>query len=175
MFDTTAQSADTSAENKCTITPLNSTNLTVSDGVLSITYGLKNVRIQCNCSAASGMILRPIRWFDPHGRTIEKNNETVLDYFTENSGDRNVVLVIPIFNESHEGIYSCGFGNNFLTKQSINVDLAISKWLRIIIISTLAIWNSLFSVFNLCMKAFKGYDILSSSMHEEIHENAETH
>ena len=89
---------------------------------------MKNVKIHCNCSATSGMVLSPIRWFDPHGRPIEKSNETGRNYFTENSGDRNVVLVIPIFNESHEGIYSCGFENNSLPKQSINVDLAIGKW-----------------------------------------------
>ena len=140
MFDAIAQSADMSAESKCTITPMDFTNLTISDGVLSIAYGMKNVRIHCNCtcSAVSGMVLSPIRWVDPHGRVIEKRNETnLIDingryYFTENSNDRNVVLVIPVFNESYEGIYSCGFGNNSLLKHSINVDLAIGKWSIII-------------------------------------------
>ena len=127
MFDTIAQSTDISAESKCTIALMNSTNLTISDGVLSIAYGMKNVRIHCDCSAASGMVLSPIRWFDPHGRVIKKRNKTGRNYFTENFDDLNVVLVIPIFNESHEGIYSCGFGNNCLRKRSINVNLAIGK------------------------------------------------
>ena len=139
MFDGIAQSADISAGSECTVTPMNSTNLTVSDGVLSIAYGMTNVRIHCNCSAVSVMVLMsPINWFGPHGRVIGKRNETNLtdindrNYFTENSDDRNVVLVIPVFNESYEGIYSCGFGNNSLLKHSINVDLAIGKWSIII-------------------------------------------
>ena len=139
MFDGIVQSADVSAGSECTVTPVNSTNLTVSDGVLSIAYGMTNVRIHCNCSAVGGMVLMsPFKWFGPHGRVIEKRNETNLtdindcNYFMENSDDRNPVLVIPVFNESYEGIYSCGFGNNFLQKQFINVDLTIGKWLIII-------------------------------------------
>ena len=128
MFDTIAQSVDASTESKCTITPMNPTNLTVSNGVLALAYGVKNVRIHCNCS---GMVLSPIRWFDPNGRLIEQRNKTYFNapnYFTENSDYRSVVLVILTFNNTYDGIYSCGFGKKFPPKHSLNVDLTIGKY-----------------------------------------------
>ena len=130
MFDTIAQSVNASTESKCTITPMNPTNLTVSNGVLSLTYGMKNVRILCNCSAVSGTVLSLIRWFDPNGRLIEQRNKTYFNapnYFTENFDNRSVVLVILTFNDSYDGVYSCGFGKKFPPKHSLNVDLTIGK------------------------------------------------
>lgn len=129
MFDTIAQSVNASTESKCTVTPMNPTNLTVSNGVLALSYGMKNVRIRCNCSAVSGMVLSPIRWFDPNRRLIQQRNKAYYyDPFMENSDDRSAVLVIREFNDSHVGIYSCGFGKEFPPKQSLNVDLTIGKY-----------------------------------------------
>ena len=77
------------------------------------------------------MISDPVRWFDPNGiRVIQQiNNNYVLGtpYFTKTSDDRNVVLVIPTFNDSYDGIYSCGFGKIFPPKEPVKVDLTFGE------------------------------------------------
>ena len=87
--------------------------------------------IQCSCSDVTDMISDPVRWFDPNGiRVIQQiNNNYVLGtpYFTKTSDDRNVVLVIPTFNDSYDGIYSCGFGKIFPPKEPVKVDLTFGE------------------------------------------------
>ena len=120
-----------SVQGNCTITTINPTNLTISSGVLSVAFGMENLTIQCNCSNVIDMILDPVRWFDTNGlRVIQQTNESYVHgnpYFTKTSNDRNVVLVIPTFNDSYDGIYSCGYGKNFPPKEPVRVDLTFGK------------------------------------------------
>ena len=97
------------AEEECTITPLNSTNLTSTGGALA--NGTENVMIRCNCTANSDSA--KIRWHNLDGFRIlfRKHNDYVngTPYVTSNTkGNISVTLVIPTFNDSYDGTYNCG-------------------------------------------------------------------
>ena len=97
------------AEEECTITPLNPTNLTSTGGVLAT--GTKNVMIQCNCTANSDSA--KIRWRNPDGfRILFRKNDSYVNgtpyVTTNNKGNISVTLVIPTFNDSYDGTYNCG-------------------------------------------------------------------
>ena len=106
---------DVSAQGTCTVTPLNPITLTAAGGVL--VDGTENVMIQCNCSDDVGAVLQPIRWFDLKGNiiltTAHRRYVTGTPYFDKRPDDTNVVLVIPTFNDSYDGTYTCGVGNDY--------------------------------------------------------------
>ena len=127
MVDVSAQS--------CTVTPLSPTTLTATGGALP--SGTMNVRIQCNCAERNGGAVDVVRWYDPAGtRLVSSRNTGKFDgnvpHFTRvNVGnDRNVVLVIPTFNDSYDGRYICGrdaADRSALTPPTANVTLTISE------------------------------------------------
>ena len=106
---------DVSAQGTCTVTPLNPITLTAAGGVL--VDGTENVTIQCNCSDDVGAVLQPIRWFDPDGTRVlgtgHRRYVTGTPYFDRRPDDTNVVLVIPTFNDSYDGTYTCGVRNSY--------------------------------------------------------------
>ena len=104
---------DVSAQAGCTVTPVNPTTLTTAGGVLPI--GTENVMIQCNCSDENGTVCTNIKWFDPDGNRLARFGSDGFTagtpHFTRASGDtinRNITLVIPTFNNSYDGTYTCG-------------------------------------------------------------------
>ena len=103
---------DVLAQGICTITPLNPSNLSATGGALP--NGTMNVMIQCNCTNDDGTVVGKVRWYDPaeirlvapgHGR-FDANTP----HFTRvnDDSDTHVVLIIPIFTDSYDGIYTCG-------------------------------------------------------------------
>ena len=104
---------DVSGQGECTITPINPTTLTAAGGVLPI--GTENVMIRCNCSEVDGTVITTVRWYDPDERLVPRfmRNDFIAGapYFTRIKGDtdnRNITLVIPTFNDSNDGTYTCG-------------------------------------------------------------------
>ena len=101
---------DVSAQN-CTIIPVDPTTLTATGGVLAI--GTMNVMIQCNNCLDGGKPLTRVRWYDP-GRTrllraVNSDYVPGTPYFTRvGNADNDIILVIPTFNDSYDGTYTCG-------------------------------------------------------------------
>ena len=97
------------AEEECTITPLNSTNLTSTGGTLA--FRTENVMIQCNCIVNNDSA--KIRWYNPDGIRIlcrgRNNSVNGTPYVTTNTKSKtSITLVIPKFNDSYDGTYNCG-------------------------------------------------------------------
>ena len=109
LFSSTV--VDVSAQGGCTITPINPTTLTAAGGVLA--SGTENVTIQCNnCTDGNGTLDR-VRWYDPAGTKLfgQTNTNYVpgTPYFTRvDDAENDITLVIPTFNDSYDGIYTCG-------------------------------------------------------------------
>ena len=103
---------DVSAQGGCTITPINPTTLTTAGGVLA--SGTENVMIQCNnCTDDGGEVLSRVRWYDPDGTRIRTSTNNIYvpgtPYFTRvNDANDDSILVIPTFNDSYDGTYTCG-------------------------------------------------------------------
>ena len=103
---------DVSAQGGCTITPINPTTLTAAGGVLL--SGTENVMIQCNnCTNDDGGTLGRVRWYDPDGNRLLRpvNNAYVPGapyYARVNYANNDIILVIPTFNDSYDGMYTCG-------------------------------------------------------------------
>ena len=99
-----------SAQGGCTITPINPTTRATAGGILPI--GTMNVTIQCNCTYYNGTLLNLVRWYDPDGtRLLVSDNRRYVagtPYFKRAPDDKNIVLVIPTFNDSYDGTYTCG-------------------------------------------------------------------
>ena len=120
-----------SAQGNCTVTAINPTNLTATGKVLAIAYGTENVTIQCNCFDVNEKALSSVRWFDSKGIRLrfQRHHKYAAGALhlirTNNSG---AILVIPIFNNSYDGIYTCGIGRNFPPKEpSIDISLTFGK------------------------------------------------
>ena len=101
-----------SAQGNCTITPINPTTLTAAGGVILI--GTENVTIRCNCTDDYGTVIK-VRWYNA---TVARLPDTLnrrefladAPHFIRNvkGDDTNIILVIPTFNDSYDGIYTCG-------------------------------------------------------------------
>ena len=101
---------DVSAQGGCTITPINPTTLTAAGGVLA--SGTDNVMIQCNCTDDDGTVIKVVRWYDPNWNRLisPRSYRYVPDvpHFIRVANDDNIILVIPTFNDSYDGTYTCG-------------------------------------------------------------------
>ena len=104
MIDVSAQS--------CNVTPLSPTTLTATGG--AIAYGTMNVSIQCSCTESDGTVVNTVRWYNPDGTklvtTLNAQYNPDAPYFTRvnANSNRDVILVIPTFNDSYNGTYTCG-------------------------------------------------------------------
>ena len=120
---------DVSAQDRCTITPINPTTLTAAGGVLA--SGTENVMIQCNCTGNDGTLAR-IRWYDPDGtRLLVNTHKSYIagtSYYRRVPDDTNIILVIPTFDNSYNGMYTCGRRSHSLPVGAPNatVELTIS-------------------------------------------------
>ena len=107
---------DVLAQGGCTITPINPTTLTTAGGVLA--SGTENVTIRCNnCTDDDGTLNR-VRWYDPDGnRLVRPGNKDYVPgtpHFTRvDNADSDITLVIPTFNDSYDGTYTCGERVNY--------------------------------------------------------------
>ena len=135
---------DVSAQGRCTVTPLNPTTLTATGGVLP--NGTMNVMIQCNCTNDDGTVVRTVRWYDPDGTRLvtlgRRRFDASAPHFTRVDGsDTHVILVIPTFNDSYDGIYKCGNrlgeSNGVPGSPNINVNLTFEGEVMVITISSL--------------------------------------
>ena len=134
---------DVSAQGRCTITPLSPTTLTATGGGLP--GGTMNVRIRCSCTESDGTAVSIVRWYDPAGTRLVSAQNTAefnpnVPHFTRVGGDQgnrdntNVILVIPTFNDSYDGTYTCGRNaadRTALTPPTANVTLTIISELMI--------------------------------------------
>ena len=106
---------DVSALDECTITPLNP-NTPLSDTGLVIVNGTVNVTIQCNNCMNINRTLGTIRWYDPVMKRLlsPANRDFMADaphFIRVVDANDDIILVIPTFNESHVGTYTCGDKN----------------------------------------------------------------
>ena len=102
---------DVSAQDSCTVTPLNPITLTATGGALPI--GAMNVMIQCNCTNDNGTVVDPIRWYDTAGTRLVSSdhiqfNANVPHFTRVDDGYTHAILVIPTLNDSYDGTYTCG-------------------------------------------------------------------
>ena len=103
---------DVSAQASCTVTPISPTTLTAAGGVLP--NGTKNVMIRCTCSEDDGSVITTVRWFGPDGIIPRSGTGDYIPgaphHIRANGGNdnRNVTLIIPTFNDSYDGNYTCG-------------------------------------------------------------------
>ena len=135
---------DVSAQGRCTITPLSPTTLTTTGR--GIPSGTMNVTIRCNCTQSNGTAVSVVRWYDPAGTRLVSPQNTEqfnpnVPHFTRVGGDfgndvdeASVILVIPTFNDSYDGTYTCGRNaadRTALTPPTANVTLTIISELMI--------------------------------------------
>jgi len=99
---------DVSARGSCTVTPTSPNNLTAAGGVL--VDGTQNVVIKCKCVDDNGARLRKIRWFFPDTTIVAKQTDAPAGapYRMRNNRKKIHTLVIPTFNDSYAGTYTCG-------------------------------------------------------------------
>ena len=72
--------------------------------------------IRCTCTDNDGTVISGIRWYDPDKRLLPSfgTDKFVVGapHFTRPEADgndnTNVTLVIPTFNDSYDGTYTCG-------------------------------------------------------------------
>ena len=124
---------DVSTQGGCTITPINPTTLTAAGGVLA--SGTENVMIRCNCTDDDGMAIGHVRWYDPDGtRLLVSGHSRYVTGTPYSSNNANVLLVIPTFNDSYDGTYTCGRRSRSLPVGAPNatVELTISGKLTIV-------------------------------------------
>jgi len=95
-----------SAQGSCTVTPTSPINLTVAGGVL--VDGTQNVMIKCRCVDDGGTLLRKVRWFFPNTTIVAKQTDPPDDAPYRDNSNRISTLVIPTFNDSYDGMYTCG-------------------------------------------------------------------
>ena len=97
---------------KCILTPINPTTLTSAGGTLP--NGTERVMIQCNCTNDNGKKINHVRWYDPDGNELlsprSRHFNDDVPYFTRvtDRDNTNIILVIPMFTSSFDGIYTCG-------------------------------------------------------------------
>ena len=131
---------DVSAQGSCTVTPLNPTTLTTTNGALP--NGTMNVMIQCSCTNDDGTVVSPVRWYYADGKRVAGDWHYQFDptvpHFTRGSGN---TLVIPTFNDSYDGTYKCGNRRGQTDdgpgSPNVSVTLTIKGKLMIITISNL--------------------------------------
>ena len=127
---------DISAQGGCTITLINPTTLTAAGGILA--SGTENVMIKCNCTDDDGMVVGRVRWYDPDGTRLLINTQhgyiNGTPYFRKAPNNVNILLVIPTFNDSYYGTYTCGRRSASLPVGAPNatVKLTISGKLTIV-------------------------------------------
>ena len=120
----------TSAQEECTITPLNPTNaLTATGGTLG--SGIENVMIQCSCTTNNDSDI--VRWYDPDGFQLynngSKNFTSGTPHYTRVEGptdNMNVILVIPTLNDTYDGTYYCGIRVNRTTFRAPNASVVLA-------------------------------------------------
>ena len=118
----------TSAQEECTITPLNPTTLTATGGALAT--GTENVMIQCSCAINNDDV---VRWYDPDGNRLFNNaSEHFIPgtpHYTRVESridNMNVILVIPTFNDTYDGTYYCGIQVDRTTYRAPNASVVLA-------------------------------------------------
>ena len=108
------------SEGSCTITPVKPTTLMAAGGVLQ--DGMENVTMRCICNEGND----DVRWFYPDGSILHDYYITPrgYPYFIQNHEDVSFTMVIPTFNYSFAGPYTCGIGSWFPPRVMAIIDLS---------------------------------------------------
>ena len=93
----------------CKITPTNPLSLEPSGGILR--SGMDNATINCSCYKRNG----PVAWFSPNGDRLSDFHNTLegSPYVTQDDEGMSSVAVIPTFNYTMFGVYTCGIGPSY--------------------------------------------------------------
>ena len=92
---------------KCTITPVSPSELTSE--VLVLKDGTPNVTIDCSCNDDKENAIMKIRWFLPDNSQVKiiTKSPPGSPYYATSSSDTISTLIIPVFNNSYKGEYTC--------------------------------------------------------------------
>ena len=101
----------------CVIKPVNPKTLTTDSTVLQI--GTQNITITCYCSYGFNKGFYEVSWFFNGERILSEQNVTKEHPYVVLS-DISTMLIIPIFNESYSGIYTCG-NDHYTSRGSIHL------------------------------------------------------
>ena len=96
------------AGQSCTVFPVNPASLTSSGRVNNGT----NVMVQCSCVDNENKSIRNIKWFFQNGSQLldMKSVSTGAPYLMIVNYRKTATLVIPMFNDTYKGNYTCGKG-----------------------------------------------------------------
>ena len=101
--------------------------LSVLDGEITVPNGAQNITITCYCSNSFKERLDTVRWFFNETRILLKHNVTKgHPYIVLN--EALATLIIPTFNNSYSGTYTCGNDNDMdktTVKSSIRLFVAV--------------------------------------------------
>jgi len=81
-----------------------------------INNGTSNVMIRCKCINTGN---KEIQWYYPDKKEITFNYAEDSPYLIQESG----TLIFPIFNDSNQGTYYCGVGNDLILTANISLTL----------------------------------------------------
>jgi len=125
---------DVSSLDSCTVTPTSPNNLTSAGGAL--VDGTQNVTIECECVDYRGSRLRRVRWFF-FGTTLvarQTDPPNGAPYYISANNGRLSTLVIPTFNDSYDGTYTCGRGDILIPFTTISLTLLGEKYHKLLLI-----------------------------------------
>jgi len=93
-------------------------------GVLFIQENVNNVKIYCNCSGRY-----PVRWFSPGGKQVPTvyNVPNGAPFFKRGYERNSAIIIIPTFNYSYAGTYTCGVGTSFPPSPIVITNLSKCK------------------------------------------------
>jgi len=76
----------------------------------------------------SNVPLSPVRWFHPNNMRIssQSNTPTGAPYYISSDNSRLATLVIPTFNDSYDGTYTCRLNNNYPPNPMTTIDLTLA-------------------------------------------------
>lgn len=103
-------------DSKCTISPKSPSSLTTEEG--GLVNNTQNVEIDCSCMDSNGAAIRNVRWLSPNKLSIRTKDETIDGApYSNLTGDETVaVLIVPNFNDTYSGRYTCTTGNTTSTR-----------------------------------------------------------
>jgi len=115
-----------SAQGSCTITPTSPDHLTVDGKELPDTT--QKVMIECRCVDDKNTSLSRVRWFGHNNIRIMSQSDTPTGapYFINKKSGRLATLVIPTFNDSYDGTYTCGMGTEYPPNPITSITLTLA-------------------------------------------------
>ena len=100
------------AAQSCDIKAVKPANLTSDGGVLN--NGTRDVTIECRCMNRKNKLINGIKWFFQNGSQVLNISSVPTDapYLMTRNNERVAILIIPLFNDTYKGNYTCGKGKS---------------------------------------------------------------